>query len=202
MDIQSDIAAVQNRIAQIQGQGASGAPPAAPDAAFAAILSRALRPGAAADAFSFPTPSAPPSAAALYQPIPSQAPGSAFLWPAAGPISSPFGPRPNPTGPGYDFHPGLDIAAEEGAPIRAAGAGRVVQAGPDGGYGNLVVIDHGNGLTTRYGHCSQTFATVGETVSAGDEIATVGSTGHSTGPHLHFEVRQGDTPVDPAPFLR
>ncbi len=105
-------------------------------------------------------------------------------------------------GAGYDFHPGIDIAADQGSPIRAAAPGRVVAAGPDGGYGNVVVIDHGNGITSRYAHCSETFATVGETVGAGDEIATVGSTGHSTGPHLHFEVRSGDKPVDPALFLR
>lgn len=204
MDIQADIAAVQSRIAEIAGGSAPGTAVPAPVAsdAFAATLARALAPNGAADAFSIPVATAPVNPATLSQPIPGMQSSSAFLWPAAGPVSSPFGPRPNPTGPGYDFHPGIDIAAESGAPIHAAAAGRVVQVGPDGGYGNVVVIDHGNGITTTYGHCSQTFATVGEAVSAGDEIAAVGSTGHSTGPHLHFEVRVGDKPVDPSLFLR
>ena len=175
-------------------------PPAGADA-FAATLARALNPQAAVDASSVLPATAAFNPALLNQRVPGT-PSSAFLWPAAGPISSPFGPRPNPMGPGYDFHPGIDIAADQGAPIHAAAPGRVVQVGPDGGYGNVVVIDHGNGLTTKYGHCSQTFATVGEMVGAGDEIATVGSTGHSTGPHLHFEVREGDKPIDPSLFLR
>lgn len=104
-------------------------------------------------------------------------------------------------GPGNDFHPGLDIAAEEGTAIAAAAAGRVVSAGPDGGYGNLIVVDDGNGVTTRYGHCSQIFARVGDVVASGQTIGAVGSTGHSTGPHLHFEVRVDDKPVDPTQFL-
>lgn len=203
VDIQADVAAVQSRIAEIAGVGAPGAGADSPigSDAFAATLARALAPQSAANAFSVPTATAPLNPATLNQPVPGM-PSTAFIWPAAGPISSPFGPRPNPTGPGYDFHPGIDIAADEGAPIHAAAPGRVIQAGPDGGYGNVVVIDHGNGVTTKYGHCSQTFATIGEQVSAGDEIAAVGSTGHSTGPHLHFEVRAGDKPVDPSLFLR
>ncbi|MFN2527463.1 MAG: M23 family metallopeptidase [Candidatus Baltobacteraceae bacterium] len=203
MDIQADIAAVQSRIAEISGTGAPGTPAASSSGAgaFAATLARALAPQNAARAFSVPMATAPLNPAMLNQPVPEM-PSAAFIWPAAGPVSSPFGPRPNPTGPGYDFHPGIDIAADEGAPIHAAAPGRVVQVGPDGGYGNVVVIDHGNGVTTKYGHCSQTFATVGEQVAAGDEIAAVGSTGHSTGPHLHFEVRAGDKPIDPSLFLR
>ncbi|GAC1390874.1 MAG: hypothetical protein NVSMB31_08020 [Vulcanimicrobiaceae bacterium] len=201
MDIQSDIAAVQSRIAQIQGAAAPSA--VAPADGFAAMVARAMQPQTAAGAFSLPVPGMPLNPSVLNQRLAgAPGPAEAFIWPAAGPISSPFGPRQNPLGPGLDFHPGIDIAADEGAPIHAAAPGRVISAGPDGGYGNVVVIDHGNGLTTRYAHCSQTFATAGETVSAGDEIATVGSTGHSTGPHLHFEVRSGERPVDPASFLR
>ena len=124
-----------------------------------------------------------------------------MLWPVSGKITSPFGERSNPLGAGGDFHPGLDIAADTGTPIAAAAAGRVIAAGPDGGYGNLIVLDNGNGVTTRYGHCSQIFARVGENVTAGQAIGAVGSTGRSTGPHLHFEVRVDDKPVDPQPLL-
>lgn len=102
---------------------------------------------------------------------------------------------------GEDFHPGLDIAAGEGTPITAALPGRVISAGPDGGYGNLIVVDNGNALTTRYAHCSQIFARVGDAIAPGQTIGAVGSTGHSTDPHLHFEVRVNDQPVDPAQFL-
>jgi murein DD-endopeptidase MepM/ murein hydrolase activator NlpD len=175
VDIQFDLAQVQARIAQL-----SGAPmPASPvPGAFSAMVQAAA---------------APPEANA-----PAQA---AMQWPVAGSVTSAFGERKNPMGAGEDFHPGLDIAADQGAPISAAAAGRVVSAGPDGGYGNLIVVDNGNGVTTRYGHCSQIYARIGEAVAAGQPIGAVGSTGHSTGPHLHFEVRVGDKPVDPAPYL-
>lgn len=133
--------------------------------------------------------------------VPAQQEGESMLWPVTGTVTSGFGERRNPMGAGDDFHPGLDIAADAGTPIAAAAAGRVISAGPDGGYGNLIVVDNGNGVTTRYGHCSQIFARVGESVAAGETIGAVGSTGHSTGPHLHFEVRVADKPVDPQPFL-
>jgi murein DD-endopeptidase MepM/ murein hydrolase activator NlpD len=125
----------------------------------------------------------------------------AMLMPVAGEITSAFGERDNPMGPGTEFHPGIDIAAAQGTPIAAAMAGTVVAAGPDGGYGNAITVDDGNGLTTRYAHCSQIFAQVGERVAPGDVIGAVGMTGRATGPHLHFEVRQGDRPVDPAAYL-
>lgn len=141
---------------------------------------------------------------AVFQPpSPPSTSGSAtpMQWPVSGQITSSFGERKNPMGAGDDFHPGLDIAADEGTPITAAAPGRVISAGPDGGYGNLIVVDDGNGVTTRYGHCSQIFARVGDTVAPGQTIGAVGSTGHSTGPHLHFEVRVNDNPVDPSQFL-
>lgn len=204
VDIQSDIAAVQARIQQIaQGPGAPVGPPPG-SGGFAGALAAALNPNAAVQAAAGLSAPQTVNPGALAQSVVPAMPGtqSAFVWPAPGPVSSPFGPRKNPMGAGYDFHPGLDIAAAEGAPIRAAAPGRIVQVGPDGGYGNVVVVDHGDGVTSRYAHCSQTFATVGETVAAGDEIAAVGSTGHSTGPHLHFEVRVDDKPVDPLPFFK
>lgn len=133
---------------------------------------------------------------------PAAAAGAAPLrWPVSGTVTSGFGERKNPLGPGDDFHPGVDIAAGAGTPIAAAAAGRVISAGPDGGYGNLVILDNGNGMTTRYAHCSQIFARVGETVAAGQTIAAVGSTGASTGPHVHFEVRINERPVNPQTLL-
>lgn len=125
-----------------------------------------------------------------------------FLMPVDGTVTSGFGSRSNPMGAGTEFHPGIDIAAGEGTPIRAASSGRVIAAGPEGGYGNVVVVDNGNGVTTRYGHCSQIFSRVGQTVDAGSVIAAVGSTGRSTGPHVHFEVRVNDKPIDPGSFIQ
>jgi murein DD-endopeptidase MepM/ murein hydrolase activator NlpD len=98
------------------------------------------------------------------------------------------------------LHEGLDIAAPEGTPVQAAAAGTVVFAGWQDGYGNIVIIDHGNGLATAYGHQSAIVVT-GGAVAQGQTIGAVGSTGHSTGPHLHFEVRVGGVAVDPLGYL-
>jgi murein DD-endopeptidase MepM/ murein hydrolase activator NlpD len=124
-----------------------------------------------------------------------------FIWPVHGPITSPFGYRTNPFGGAPDFHPGLDIAADTGTPILAADAGRVIIAGWVSGYGNYIAIDHGGGISTGYGHCSRIDVSVGQDVQRGQVIGAVGSTGHSTGPHVHFEVRVNGRPVDPAPRL-
>jgi murein DD-endopeptidase MepM/ murein hydrolase activator NlpD len=99
------------------------------------------------------------------------------------------------------MHEGLDIAASYGAPISAASSGTVIYAGWMGGYGNLVVIDHGGGLATAYGHQSSIAVSSGSQVSQGQTIGYVGSTGHSTGPHLHFEVRVNGAAVDPMGYL-
>jgi murein DD-endopeptidase MepM/ murein hydrolase activator NlpD len=99
------------------------------------------------------------------------------------------------------MHTGIDIGAAMGAPIVAAAAGTVIVAGWVEGYGNTTVIDHGGGMSTLYGHQSSIGVTVGETVAAGQQIGVVGSTGHSTGPHLHFEVRIDGNPVDPLGYL-
>jgi murein DD-endopeptidase MepM/ murein hydrolase activator NlpD len=116
-------------------------------------------------------------------------------------ISSGFGYRSDPfTGAGA-FHAGLDFKGPIGAPIYAAAAGRVSFAGVHQGYGNCIEIDHGNGLMTRYAHMSRFAAQIGQTVAAGDVIGAIGNTGRSTGPHLHFEVRINDRPVNPRPFL-
>ncbi|MET8152238.1 M23 family metallopeptidase [Actinoplanes sp. NPDC049668] len=102
------------------------------------------------------------------------------------------------------LHAGVDLAAPHGTPIRAAGSGRVVSAGAEDGYGNAVLIDHGNGYLTHYGHLSAITAKTGQTVKAGDQIGNEGSTGHSTGPHLHFEVHKGSyqNPIEPTRWMQ
>jgi murein DD-endopeptidase MepM/ murein hydrolase activator NlpD len=117
-------------------------------------------------------------------------------------VTSPFGYRNDPFLGRPALHPGVDLVQEYGAGILATGAGKVIHAGPMGGYGNMVEIDHGNGLTTRYGHMSAVLVEEGQEVKAGDELGRIGSTGRSTGPHLHYEVRQDGEPVDPTRFLR
>lgn len=122
--------------------------------------------------------------------------------PAAGKhISSGFGYRSDPFSGGPAFHAGLDFKGPTGAPVYAAARGRVAFVGRHAGYGNSVEIDHGNGLRTRYAHMSEFRARSGESVRAGQVIGAVGSTGRSTGPHLHFEVRLHGQPVNPRPFL-
>jgi len=128
------------------------------------------------------------------------APGS-LSWPVAGPITSPFGYRRSPFGGGMEFHMGLDIAAGAGTTIAASAAGRVISASWYGGYGNYILIDHGGGISTGYAHCSAIFVSPGQDVQKGQAIGAVGSTGASTGPHLHFEVRVEGRPVDPASRL-
>jgi murein DD-endopeptidase MepM/ murein hydrolase activator NlpD len=118
-----------------------------------------------------------------------------LIWPVSGPITSPFGPRWG------SFHPGIDIGVPEGTPIEAAAAGTVIWCGWESGYGNLVVIDHHNGLATAYGHQSRIASSCGEDVSQGQVIGYIGCTGFCTGPHLHFEVRVNGSPVDPLGYL-
>ncbi len=128
------------------------------------------------------------------------APG-ALNWPVTGTITSPFGYRPNPFGGGMEFHQGLDIAAPTGTTVTAAAGGTIISAGWYGGYGNYILIDHGGGMATGYGHLSQIFVSAGQQVQKGQAIGAVGSTGMSTGPHLHFEVRINGKPTDPAAYL-
>jgi len=116
-------------------------------------------------------------------------------------LSSPFGLRIDPIEGTVGYHPGLDFGAEARTPIHAAAAGMVVVAGDCGGYGNCVVIDHGTSVATLYGHQSQLLVHVGDVVTVGQVVGLVGSTGISTGPHLHFEVRLHGTPIDPVPTL-
>lgn len=124
--------------------------------------------------------------------------GGRFMKPAAGRISSGFGYRFHPILKQKRLHAGIDIAGGSGSPIFAAAEGVVIYAGYRGGYGNAVVIDHGSGISTLYGHCSRLYVRSGQKVGRGQRIAAIGSTGLSTGPHLHFEVRKNGRPVNPA----
>lgn len=125
------------------------------------------------------------------------------LWPAGGYVTSTFGWRHNPMGGrGWDHHSGLDVSNRPGTPIRAPAAGRVKKAWFNAGYGNMIELDHGFGITTVYAHCRSFRVREGDAVEAGQLIATMGSTGRSTGPHLHFEVRIDGHAVDPLDYLR
>jgi murein DD-endopeptidase MepM/ murein hydrolase activator NlpD len=117
-------------------------------------------------------------------------------------VSSPFGYRRDPFLGLPALHPGVDLVQAYGDEIRATGAGRVVHAGPAGGYGIMVEIDHGNGLATRYAHMSEALVEEGQEVAKGALLGRIGSSGRSTGPHLHYEVRIDGEPVDPERFLR
>lgn len=122
----------------------------------------------------------------------------AMITPLRGQITSAFGWRPDPLNGMYEQHAGIDISAPEGSMIRAAAPGRVTFADSMDGYGKTLIIEHYDGYTTLYGHCSRLLANVGDTVQQGQTIAKVGSTGRSTGNHLHFEVRRNGVPVDPS----
>jgi len=156
--------------------------------AASAALGDAIRAAQARDAAA----SSPSGSTSSSPPTPSAA---GLIWPVNGPVTSPFGPRWG------SFHPGIDIGVPEGTPIEAAAAGTVIYCGWESGYGNLVVIDHGGGLATAYGHQSRIVASCGEHVEQGQVIGYVGCTGYCFGPHLHFEVRINGSPVDPLGYL-
>jgi len=124
-----------------------------------------------------------------------------FVWPASGPVTCPFGPRIHPVTGKPSYHTGIDIGASYGSPIKAAKSGKVVAAQSNSIYGNMVVINHGNGQQTMYAHSSRYIVTVGQEVTQGQVIAYVGSTGLSSGPHLHFEIRINGTAVNPMNYL-
>ncbi len=123
------------------------------------------------------------------------------IWPARGWVTSSFGGRISPfTGNPSDHH-GMDIAAAMGTPVRSTADGIVTYAGVKGGYGKVVIVDHGYGLSTRYGHLSAIHAKPGQRIKRGDRVGAVGSTGRSTGPHLHYEVRVNNLPVNPRRYI-
>jgi murein DD-endopeptidase MepM/ murein hydrolase activator NlpD len=124
------------------------------------------------------------------------------IWPVSGELTDGFGGRSNPFGGGsFEFHTGQDIATLWGTPVSAAATGKVIFAGWQNGYGQIVIVDHGGGLTTRYGHLSHVDVVEGQKVARGEMLGRVGSTGRSTGPHLHYEVRINDEPVNPKQYL-
>jgi len=122
-------------------------------------------------------------------------------WPARGWVTSDFGQRLDPYTAERVMHTGLDIAAEHGKPVYAPSDGVVVFAGPEGGYGNVIVIDHGYGIKSRYGHLAQMLVRAGDRVRRGQQVAAIGNTGRSTGPHLHYEVRVNGVPQNPRKFI-
>lgn len=130
------------------------------------------------------------------RPGPAETPaGAAFTWPADGQVSSTFGRR------GSSVHDGIDIAAPEGSPVRAAADGEVLYSGALRGYGKVVIVEHGGGLTTVYAHNRDNLVRPGDRVRRGDVIAAVGRSGKTTGPNLHFEVRRNKRASDPLAFL-
>ena len=140
-----------------------------------------------------------------YRVEPSSGGGSSgsggMIWPISGPITSEFGWRTHPITGDQRFHSGLDIGGDYGIPVHAAQGGTVTYAGWISGYGNTVIIDHGGGITTLYGHNQSLAVSEGQSVSQGETISYCGSTGNSTGPHCHFEVRQNGEPVSPYGYL-
>lgn len=125
------------------------------------------------------------------------------IWPVEGRVWGPFGKRSDPfSGEGTEFHPGVDISAPPGTPVHATGDGFVIASGWNGGYGRLVVIDHGSGIQTYYAHLSRIFVQTGAEVRRGESVGEVGSTGRVTAPHLHYEVRVGGAPVNPYLYMR
>jgi murein DD-endopeptidase MepM/ murein hydrolase activator NlpD len=123
-------------------------------------------------------------------------------WAHLGKINNEFGFRRNPFGGRtYEFHAGMDIDGERGDAVIAPASGTVTKAGWQGGYGNMIEIDHGNGLVSRYGHLSRIGVEVGQQVTRGEAMGEVGSTGRSTGPHLHYELRLNEKPINPQHFL-
>jgi murein DD-endopeptidase MepM/ murein hydrolase activator NlpD len=131
----------------------------------------------------------------------AQAASTPSSWPSQGDITSAFGYRNSPWGYGRQFHEGIDIAADWGTPIIATASGEVVFSGWNGGYGKMVMIDHGNGIVTAYAHNASNNVDVGQRVKKGDHIADMGSTGASTGPHVHYEVRVGGEKVNPQRYM-
>lgn len=123
------------------------------------------------------------------------------IWPVKGWLTSTFGYRSSPFTGRRELHQGLDIATRSGTPIIAPADGLVVFAGREGGFGNMIIIDHGYGITTRFGHCSSLEAKLGQKVQRGDVIARIGSTGRSTGPHVHYEVAVNGVSVNPSRYI-
>ena len=188
--------ALEGRIAQFSAEvEALSAEEAALSATIRARQAAAASAAAAARAAPVPGVTAAPAGAAAPPSVAARPSGGGMVWPTTGSVTSPFGERWG------RLHAGLDIANDLGTPIRAAKAGTVILAGWNGGYGNSIVIDHGGGLSTLYAHASRLRAAEGQAVGQGELIADMGSTGNSTGSHLHFETRVNGSPRNPAEYL-
>jgi murein DD-endopeptidase MepM/ murein hydrolase activator NlpD len=124
------------------------------------------------------------------------------MWPVEGPVTGSFGERIDPFNGEGAFHTGVDISTNYGQAVIAPADGVVVFAGEEGGYGRLIILEHGHGISTRYGHLAGFAIAVGQSVRRGDVIGYVGRSGRATGPHLHYEVRIQDVPVNPHKYLR
>ncbi len=131
----------------------------------------------------------------------SQLASTPSIWPARGWVTSDFGTRIDPYTADRKMHQGMDIATPHGQPVYTPSDGSVVFIGTEGGYGKVLVVDHGYGVKTRYGHLSEIFVRLGARVKRGDKVAAVGNTGRSTGPHLHYEVRVNGIPENPRKFI-
>jgi murein DD-endopeptidase MepM/ murein hydrolase activator NlpD len=147
------------------------------------------------------TDSEGPTAQRFVAPVPLAGSSIPSIWPVHGRITAGFGERLDPLSGEGAFHAGMDISAPIGTEVESTGNGIVLSAEPDAGYGNSVLIDHGFGIATRYGHLSRIDVVVGQEVKRGQIIGAVGVTGRTTGPHLHYEVHVHETPVNPAKYL-
>ena len=146
-------------------------------------------------------PAQQPELQAYFQDQKSLLVSTPSIWPARGWVTSDFGQRLDPYTADRVMHEGIDIAAPHGKEVMAPSDGTVVFAGLEGGYGNVVVIDHGYGIKTRYGHLAKILVKAGEVVKRGHVVGAVGNTGRSTGPHLHYEVRVNGVPQNPRKFI-
>lgn len=171
----------------LRNRAAEAVPVSAPARAVPEPPAAEAKPAASTQPKAKPAPAAEPSSAAKTS--------GPYIWPVDAQISSYFGPRWGRP------HKGIDLAANMGAPIRAAKDGDVLYAGPEATYGQLVIIRHADGTRTLYAHCSVLKVRTGDKVKQGQTVALVGSTGRSTGPHLHFEVIVNDAPKDPLLYL-
>lgn len=147
------------------------------------------------------SPSADAVGRNLISSAPSEQAAVPSIWPVRGQVTAGFGERMDPLSGEGAFHAGMDIAAPKGTAIECAADGIVLAASYDAGYGNAILVDHGSGITTKYGHLSKIDVVVGQEVKRGQVIGAVGATGKTTGPHLHYEVHVRDTPVNPAKYL-
>jgi murein DD-endopeptidase MepM/ murein hydrolase activator NlpD len=146
-------------------------------------------------------PSRDPLALSMFSDPPLDRSTMPTIWPVRGQITAGFGQRMDPFSGEGTFHSGVDISAAYGARVAATADGIVLEASPEAGYGNEIMVDHGYGITTKYGHLSRMFVVLGQEVKRGQVIGAVGMTGKATGPHLHYEVIVHDTPVNPTKFL-